>query len=61
MWKSAEFPELRALSIPHHGGEDIKPRTVRSILDQLHEDIFAWEERLSEDMNGDDGGDNGAG
>src|SRR5579864_4371376 len=38
LWVSQRFPELRAVPIPHHS-VDIKPRTARSILDQLEEDI----------------------
>jgi hypothetical protein len=34
------------LSIPRHGGRDLAVGTKNSILDQLEEDILAWEERL---------------
>jgi predicted RNA binding protein YcfA (HicA-like mRNA interferase family) len=46
MWENHEFPDLRALSIPHHSNKDFKPGTKNSILDQLEEDILSWEERL---------------
>jgi hypothetical protein len=50
MWDS-ELPDLYPLAIPHHGGRDIAPGTQRSILDQLEEDILAWEERIDDDEN----------
>lgn len=47
MWESAEFGELFVLSIPHHGGSgDLPHGTKMSILDQLEDDVLAWEERL---------------
>lgn len=49
MWESAEFPELFPLSIPDHGGKDLPPGTRNSILNQLEDDILAWESRLSDD------------
>lgn len=44
-------PELGVfpLSIPRHGGRDIPVGTKNSILDQLEEDILAWEERLEDE------------
>ena len=48
MWESAEFPELFVLAIPHHGGRDLAIGTQKSILDQLEEDVLAWEVRLNE-------------
>jgi hypothetical protein len=47
MWESNEFPTLRPLSIPDHGNKDLAPGTQSSILNQLEDDIFAWDERLS--------------
>ncbi len=51
MWESEEFGNLYALSIPHHGGKDVLIRTKNSILDQLEDDIIAWEVRLDEEEN----------
>jgi hypothetical protein len=47
-WES-ELGELSVLSIPHHGGRDLAPGTKNSILDQLEDDLLAWEERLEDD------------
>ena len=52
MWESMAFDELDALSIPRHGGKDIAPGTKHSILNQLEDDILAWEERLRKNENG---------
>ncbi len=63
MWESVEFPTLPALSIPHHS-KDIRPRTTRCILDQLEDDILAWDNQLPDDDDSDDdddGGENGTG
>lgn len=46
MWESEPFPELRPLSIPDHKGRDMPRGTKNSILDQLEEDLLAWEQRL---------------
>ena len=56
MWESTVFDELDALSIPRHGGKDIPPGTKKSILNQLEDDLLAWEERLlrKENSNGSD-------
>ncbi len=43
MWENKEFDELRSLAIPHHGGKDLPPGTRNSILNQLEDDILAWE------------------
>ena len=51
MWESADF-KLFPLAIPRHGGRDLPVGTKNSILNQLEDDILAWEEKLSE---GDDG------
>jgi hypothetical protein len=63
MWESAEFDDLFVLSIPHHGGRDLAPGTQRSILDQLEDDILAWEEKLNDedDDEQEDESDSGAG
>ena len=52
MWVSTVFDELDALSIPRHGGKDIPPGTKKSILNQLEDDLLAWEERLGKKENG---------
>ncbi len=51
MWESAGFG-LFPLAIPHHGGRDLPVGTKNSILNQLEEDILAWEEELSEEDDG---------
>jgi hypothetical protein len=48
MWESTEF-DLYPLSIPRHGGRDLAIGTKRSILDQLEDDVLAWEQRLLEE------------
>jgi len=45
-WVSRDFPELRPLSIPDHGGRDIPYGTKQSILNQLEDDVYSWEELL---------------
>ena len=49
MWEREEFGNLYALSIPHHGSKDVLVGTKNSILDQLEDDIIAWEVRLDEE------------
>jgi len=68
MWENIEFDQLYALSIPRHGGRDLSPGTQRSILDQLDDDVLAWEELLGDDEDDEeaqnecgDGEDNGIG
>lgn len=53
MWMSERF-DLPPLSIPHHGGKDIAKPTAKSILDQLEDDIMAWDEYLKEWEDGED-------
>lgn len=48
-WINRAIPELRPLTIPDHGGRDLKTKTKKSILDQLEEDLDAWEERVDGD------------
>jgi hypothetical protein len=48
MWESTEFSELFVLSIPHHGSRDLAIGTQNSILDQLEEDVVAWDARIDE-------------
>lgn len=64
MWESTAFGNLFPLSIPMHGGgRDIPPGTKNSMLDQLEEDVFAWEERLDaeeeDDLDGEETDDAG--
>ena len=65
MWENTKFDQLYALSIPHHGGRDLSLGTQRSILDQLEDDVLAWEEWLGDDEEAqnerDNGEDNGIG
>ncbi len=51
IWESADF-NLFPLAIPHHGGKDLPPGTKNSVLNQLEDDILAWEEELSEEDDG---------
>lgn len=51
MWENVDF-KLWPLAIPHHGGRDLSAGTKNSILDQLEDDILAWEEKLSEEDDG---------
>ena len=52
-WVSDQFPALRPLSIPHHGGKDLSKGVLKSVLESLEEDVAAWEEWL-EDQEEDD-------
>jgi hypothetical protein len=68
MWENIEFDELFPLSIPRHGGRDLSVGTQRSILDQLEDDVLAWEVRLWADEDDEEaenecgnGEDNGVG
>lgn len=54
VWESQSFERLFPLAIPHHGGRDLAPGTLRSIISQLEEDVAAWEEWLSEQDDSDD-------
>jgi HicA toxin of bacterial toxin-antitoxin, len=47
MYESGAFPHLRPLSIPNHKGRDMPPGTKNSILNQLEDDLDAWDEALS--------------
>lgn len=46
MYVSDQFPDLTPLSIPSHSLNRI---TVLSILGQLDEDVFRWDELLESD------------
>lgn len=48
-WESVEFPFLRPLTIPNHGGKDLSPGVKNSVLNQLEDDLLAWEERLGDE------------
>lgn len=54
MWRSEEFGHLYDLSIPQHPG-DVPIGTQNSILDQLEEDVLAWEEKLKRNGSADNG------
>jgi hypothetical protein len=61
MWVNREFPALFPLAIPHHGGKDLPIGTRNSVLDQLEDDVLAWDEALPTDddqksKNGEDDG-----
>jgi hypothetical protein len=47
VWESLEFNHLRPLSIPDHGGRDLTPGVLHSILNQLEDDLTSWDERIS--------------
>lgn len=49
VWVSTEFNDLRPVSIPHHGSSDVSIGTKNSILDQLEDDILAWDMILKEE------------
>jgi hypothetical protein len=48
-WINTEFPGLRPLSIPDHGGRDLSPGVRKSVLNELENDIDAWEQKNTED------------
>jgi hypothetical protein len=49
-WENIQFPGLRPLSIPDHGrGRDLSPRVRKSVLNELEDDIDAWDEKITED------------
>lgn len=54
MWVNSQFPKLRPLSIPDHGGRDLSLRVRKCVLLQLEDDVLAWDEWISkrEDSNG---------
>jgi hypothetical protein len=45
-WVNQIYPELRPLSIPHHGSKDLNRITANNILDQLEFDIEKFEELI---------------
>lgn len=46
-WVS-QFQGLYPISIPHAKGGDLKPGTKSNILNQLEDDVLAWEEILEQ-------------
>jgi hypothetical protein len=56
MYESEAFPHLRPLSIPNHKGRDLPTGTKNSILNQLEEDLDAWEAAVSRSERGNGGG-----
>jgi hypothetical protein len=56
MWESTKFPHLFVLAIPAHGGKDLSTGVKHSVLNQLEEDILAWDEWLSGSDRGDGNG-----
>jgi hypothetical protein len=51
-WANSEFPNLRPLSIPDHGGgRDLSPRVRKSVLNELENDIDAWDQKLIQEEN----------
>lgn len=64
VWESQQFNDLFPLAIPHHGGRDLAPGTQRSILDQLDDDVAAWDQLLEDEIDdeaeiGNEGSENG--
>jgi hypothetical protein len=45
-WINERFPELRPVSIPHHGSRDLNRFTAGSIIDQLELDLERWEQDM---------------
>lgn len=52
---SDEFPHLRPLAIPSHKGRDLATGTKNAILNQLEDDLIAWDKRISEEERRNDG------
>jgi hypothetical protein len=64
VWESQAFNDLFPLAIPRHGGRDLAPGTQRSILDQLEDDVAAWDQVLEDEIDdeaewGNEGSENG--
>ena len=55
-WESTEF-NLFPVAIPHHGGKDLTVGTKNNVLDQLEDDLLAWEERLDSEQDENEPGD----
>jgi hypothetical protein len=54
-YESEEFNDLRPLSIPMHKGKDMAIGTKNSILNQLDDDLMAWEDELTRQERSDNG------
>ncbi len=48
---SKAFPNANPITIPNHAGKTIPKGTAHSILRQLEEDIFRFEEALHKEVN----------
>ncbi len=55
MYGSDAFPHLRPLSIPNRKGRDLPLGMKNSILNQLEEDLDAWDAALSRQERGNGG------
>jgi hypothetical protein len=53
VWESTEFDHLYPVSIPRHGARTVSIGTKNSILDQLEDDIQAWDMRLEDEDDSD--------
>ncbi len=53
-WQSLDFPDLRPLTIPDHGSADLSQGVKFSILNQLDDDVNAWDEKLSQEEDKED-------
>lgn len=51
-YKSTEFPRANVITIPSHAGKTLRLGTAESILDQLEEDVFRFEQRLHSELKG---------
>jgi hypothetical protein len=47
-WVSEQFPNLRPISIPHHGGRDLSQGVRNSILNLLDDDVLEWDQWISQ-------------
>jgi hypothetical protein len=56
MYESGVFRDLWPLSIPDHKGRDMPTGTKESILNQLEEDLDAWDAALSTQERGNGSG-----
>lgn len=46
-YESMVFPDANVITIPNHAGKTVKRWTAANILNQLEEDVYRWERRLS--------------
>jgi hypothetical protein len=54
VWVSTEFDDLYPVSIPRHGARIVSIGTKNSILDQLEDDVQAWDMSLEDEEGSDD-------